>query len=141
VTTYDRKGSKFRIKLNPYMKERIKVASWVDFHFLRLDWPDEFFHPAMLLERHFEAAKGQMNREMELAVSLSTVDDLKDLPVYLDTKEGSRRDLGYLFSAFEGVLENHLMAHIGFPLSWVVRDCLYTPKWSYLTSLQATQKG
>jgi hypothetical protein len=81
------------------MKERIKVVSWVDFHFLRLDWPDEFFHPAMLRERHFEAAKQQMNRERELAVSLSTVDDLKDLPVYLDTKEGSRRNLGYLFLA------------------------------------------
>jgi hypothetical protein len=40
-----------------------------------------------------------MNRERELAVSLSTVDDLKDLPVYLDTKEGSRRNLGYLFLA------------------------------------------
>ena len=82
-----------------------------------------------------------MNRERELAVSLSTVDNLKDLPVYLDQKEGSQRDLGYLFSAFEGVLENHFSAHTGFPLSWVVQDRLYAPEWSYLTSLQATQKG
>jgi hypothetical protein len=127
------------LELNPLMRERIKVASWVDFHFLRLDWPAEY--PAMLRERHFEPAKRQMDRERGLAVSLSTVDDIKDLPVWLDAKEGSRRDLGYYFSNLEGVLENRYSVLSGFPLSWVVRDRLCTPEWSDLTSLQAVQQG
>jgi hypothetical protein len=121
------------------MCERIKVAAWVDFHFLRRDWPAEFYHPAMLRERHFEPAKRQMGRERGLAVSLSTLDEIKDLPVWLDAKEGSRRDLSYYFSNLEGVLENRYSALSGFPLSWVVRDCLYTPEWSKLTSLRAIQ--
>jgi hypothetical protein len=60
------------------------VAAWVDFHFLGLDWPAEFYHPAMLRDCHFEPAKRQMDRERGLAVSLST------LPVWLDAKEGSQ---------------------------------------------------
>jgi hypothetical protein len=64
------------------MRERIKVASWVDFYFLRLDWPAEYYHPAMLRERHFEPAKLQMDRERGLAVSLSTVDDIIRTSLY-----------------------------------------------------------
>jgi hypothetical protein len=53
----DRRGNKFWIHLNPLMRERIKVASWVCFHFVMLKWPDEYFHPAMLQARHFKAAR------------------------------------------------------------------------------------
>jgi hypothetical protein len=82
-----------------------------------------------------------MDRERGLAVSLATVDDIKDLPVWLDAEEGSRRDLGYYFSNLEGFLENHYSALSGFPLCWVVRDRLYTPEWSKMTSLRAVQHG
>jgi hypothetical protein len=67
---FDRKRKKFQIQLDPRMRKRIKVASWVFNHFLRLDWPVHAFHPAMLREHHFEAAKRQMNREKDLAACL-----------------------------------------------------------------------
>jgi hypothetical protein len=69
------------------MNERIKVASWVCFHFVRLKWPDEYFHPAMLQARHFKAARRQMNRERDLAVSLANIDDWHNLPVWNEAKK------------------------------------------------------
>jgi hypothetical protein len=78
-----------------------------------------------------------MNRERDLAVTLANIDDWHNLPVWNKAKEGSRKDFGWFFNQAEGFLDKHYSADTGFLLSWVVRNRLYIPNWSKLTTARA----
>ena len=102
--------------LSPPQQDRIRCAAWACHHFVRLQWPKEFFEIKWLPPWHFKAIRAQMEREEEGKVTIKMIPDLTDVPKW---KDHGSTSMSKHFRDFETYLSWHYGVE-GFPLDWVV---------------------
>lgn len=83
-------GTERAMVLSPLQQDRIRCAAWACRHKRRLGWPPASISPwdadiqmiEHLSKEHFEAIWAQMEQEEEGKITLKSIPDLTDVPVY-----------------------------------------------------------
>jgi hypothetical protein len=123
--------------LSPPQQDRIYCTAWACHHFVRLQWPQEFFEITRLRPQHFEPIRAQMECEEEGKVTIKMIPNLTDVPMWNDSGSTS---MSKHFRVFEAYLSWDYGVE-GFPLDWIVRSSLQPVYWSNVMTLNAQQRG
>ena len=136
-------GTERAMVLSPPQQDRIRCAAWACRHKRRLGWPPGTISPrnlearmvSLLTKDHFEAIRAQMEREEEGKVTLKSIPDLTDVPVYRSSVTMSKH-----FRDFETYLSQRYGVE-GFPLDYVVRPTLAAIDWGSFVPREQCRPG